>query len=255
MARTIRLDDETRDILAQMSIDGVVATLPSGQLARPVYEKVNKALTALGGKWDRRKGWHVFKADPTVLLKGGVDSGTVENLKQKYQFFETPPDLAADMVGRLRLAPGETVLEPSAGRGRLVGPCLRAGALVRAVEIWSENTPHLISILGAERVTEANFLEMSVAGQGFDAIPMNPPFTGGQAVRHIRRAWEWLKPGGRMVAICDSGAVTNGSRLHQDFRAWLESVDADIEELPSGTFAESGTQVASRLITATKRVA
>lgn len=248
MAPTIRLDDETRGILARMSIDGVVATLPSGQLPRPVYEKVNKALTALGGKWDRRKGGHVFKADPTALLRGGVEAGSVENLKQKYQFFETPADLAAKMVALAGVNQDMRVLEPSAGRGRLVRPCRDLGADVLAVEIWDDNIPYLNALPGVA-VRHADFLEVGPLLQ-FDAVVMNPPFANKQSIRHIRRAWDWLGNGGTLVAICDGGAMTNGSREYLDFREWLESVGAEREELPAGTFAESGTQVASWLITA-----
>lgn len=255
MPAMVKIDDETRGILASMSIEGVVAKLPPGQLARPVYEKVNKALTALGGKWNRGKGGHVFPSDPTPLLRAGVDSGAVENLKQKYQFFETPADLAADMVARLRLAPRERVLEPSAGRGRLVDPCLRAGAHVYAVEIWDQNTPHLVAMLGSDGVREADFLALQPEGREYDAVVMNPPFTKKQAIQHIRHAWTWLRPGGRMAAICDSGAMVNGSYAEQGFRAWLESIGAETEELPAGTFAESGTGVRSMLIVATKAAA
>lgn len=251
MAATMRIDDETRDILASMSIDGVTAKLPAEQLARPVYEKVNKALAAMGGKWNRSKGGHVFPSDPTALLRGGVEAGAVENLKQKYQFFETPVDLAADMVGRLRLWPGAKVLEPEAGRGRLVDPCLRAGAHVDAIEIWDQNTPHLVSMLGAERVQEADFLSLPAQPE-YDAVAMNPPFTKRQAIQHIRRAWDWLKPGGRMAAICDGGAMTNSSSPEQGFRLWLNAIRAETEQLPAGTFTESGTGVSSTLIFATK---
>lgn len=253
MAVTISLDAETRAILAQMSVRDCVAVLPEGQLARPVYEKVNKALAMLGGKWNKQKRGHVFPSDPTALLQGAEASGAVENLKQKYQFFETPADLAFNMVGRLRLQPGERVLEPSAGRGRLVDPCGRAGAHVTAIEIWDANIPYLEKLLPTSNVIAADFLNTgSFDGVGMDAVAMNPPFSNKQAVRHIRHAWGWLRDGGRMVAICDGGALVNQSAVERDFQKWLREIGAEVEQLAAGTFAESGTGVASHLIYAEK---
>lgn len=253
MAVTISLDAETRAILARMSVAGCVAILPPEQLARPVYEKVNKALIMLGGKWNKQKRGHVFATDPTALLQGAEVSGAVENLKQKYQFFETPEDLAADMVSRLRLQPGERVLEPSAGRGRLVEPCMRAGAHVTAIEIWDANIPFLVKLLPTSNVITADFLDAgSYDGVGVDAVAMNPPFSNKQAIRHIRHAWGWLRDGGRMVAICDGGALVNQSGIERDFQKWLREINAEVEQLPAGTFTESGTGVASHLIYAVK---
>ena len=34
---------------------------------------------------------------------------------------------------------------------------------------------------------------------------MNPPFDHGADIKHIERARGWLKPGGRLVAICANG--------------------------------------------------
>lgn len=246
-ARTpLAIDEETRGILARMTVNDTVATLPPGQLDRPVYDKVNKALAALGGKWNRAKRGHVFDADPTALLRSGVETGAVERLQQKYQFFETPEDRAAEMVARLRLVARERVLEPSAGRGRLCRAAMKAGATVTAVEIWDANIPHLHDLMGNERVTLADFLELTLVGRKYDAVLMNPPFANRQAIRHIRRAFDhWLRPGGRMVAICDSGALINASAVDRDFQEWLSSVRAEVSEIPAGTFAESGTNVAA----------
>jgi len=248
---SIALDDETRTILAGMSIDGTVAKLPPGQLARPVYEKVNKALTALGGKWNRHKGGHVFVSDPTALLRGGVQAGAVENLKTKYQFFETPEPLAAEMVRRVNVSAGDKVLEPSAGSGRLVRPCLDAGAQVWAIEIWDANIPFLHDLLPATNVLRADFLTLPEHSAPFDIVMMNPPFTGKQAIRHIQQAWGWLREGGSLVAICDHGALVNQSKEERAFQGWLREIGAEVEDLPSGTFSESGTEVSACLITAT----
>jgi len=39
----------------------------------------------------------------------------------------------------------------------------------------------------------------------FDAIVMNPPFHARVDIRHILHAMKFLKPGGRLAAICMAG--------------------------------------------------
>jgi ParB family chromosome partitioning protein len=81
---------------------------------------------------------------------------------------------------------------------------------------------------------------------------MNPPFANNQDVRHIRQAWDLLRPGGRLVAICCEGPFFRADRFAVQFRDWLDKIGAETEKLPHGTFRESGTDVATRLLWATK---
>ena len=100
-------------------------------------------------------------------------------------------------------------------------------------------------------VVHADFLEWaSRTAQRFDVAIMNPPFTGGQDVNHIRCAWTLLRPGGRLVAICSNSPFIGERRTHRTFRDWLETIGATIDPLPSGTFRESGTNVRACLICA-----
>ncbi len=248
MAVEVKLDDETRGILSRMTIDGLVAKLPPGQLDRPVYDKVNKALTALGGKWNRGKAGHVFPVDPTPLLHGGVETGAVENKKQKFQFFETPVSLATDMVVALNLPKGARILEPSAGRGRLMFAANSAGYLVGGYELDPDNVRYLED--NSMTISEADFL--IVEPFEVDGVLMNPPFAKKQGIAHIRHAWKFLKSGGTMVAICDAGAMSNTGKIEKEFQKWLESVHADIKCLPAGTFKDSGTNVVSYMLTIKK---
>jgi 16S rRNA G1207 methylase RsmC len=69
---------------------------------------------------------------------------------------------------------------------------------------------------------------------------MNPPFHNGADVVHILHALKFLKPGGRLVAIC-----ANGPRQ----QAELRPLATTWEELPEATFAEQGTNVRAALMT------
>lgn len=163
------------------------------------------------------------------------------------QLFPTPRDLAARVVDLADIQPGHVVLEPSAGTGallgamggRMFGHAPERGAVV-AVEINPRLAEHLEREFPLTRVHACDFLAKEWHGATFDRIVMNPPFAQGADVAHIRRAFGLLKPGGRLVAIC-----ANGPRQ----RFALEPLASSWEDLPAGSFRESGTDVNAALLT------
>lgn len=251
---TLRIDDETRAILSGMTVDGVVAKLPPGQLPRSLYDKVNKALVALGGKWNRHKGGHVFNADPTALLRGGVETGQVTDEKKLYQFYETSRQVAATMAEIVKIRPGDLVLEPEAGHGRLAFEAERftAKAAIQCIDL----NPACVEVLVRYGFTASicgDFLAIPHERlPKYDVVLMNPPFANGQDCDHICHAWSFLKPGGRMAAICGSGALTNGNSKAGLFQFFVRDIGATVTRLEPGAFAESGTMVNAALIFATK---
>lgn len=158
------------------------------------------------------------------------------------QLFPTPPDLAARMVELAQIRPGDEVLEPSAGTGNILR-ALQANRPKRLVAI--EINYGLVDILGrgplADLVLRGDFLAMSPERTDrFDVILMNPPFERGDDIKHILHALTFLKPGGRLVAICAGGPRQ---------KAALESLCDLWEPLPAGTFESSGTSVNTVLLT------
>ena len=258
-----KIPAEVLAILARATITGNVLVLPE-QLDSETYLRVAKTLTAARGKWDRKAKGHVFPFDPRELMADAIDTGSVVDAKKSMQFYETPPALAARMATLARLAPGDRVLEPSAGLGRLVGALLEIGAGVHAIEPEPANVVPLRELAGGAgrrcdgsrlSVSETTFEEFHAAQSGelFEAIVMNPPFSDNRDIGHIRAAWDHLAPGGRLVAICSEGPFFRQDRAAVAFREWLDGIDASVEKLPPGTFRESGTDVATRLIVATAR--
>lgn len=255
--KTKAIDPAVQDVLDRSTVTGNTLKLPE-QLPRPDYVAVDKVLKGLGGKWDRRAGGHVFPFDPATLVTKAVNDGAYQDRAQTLQFFETPPDLAGDMACLAAIQPGDRVLEPSAGHGALVRAVLRAEpSHVQAVEIDQHNVDVLNATIGMARATgrvsvvQCDFLEYaSVAAARFDVVVMNPPFSGGQDVAHIRAAWGMLKPGGRLVSVCGEGAFFRADRVAVEFRAWLDEIGAETRELPAGTFRASGTDARARLILA-----
>jgi protein-L-isoaspartate O-methyltransferase len=77
----------------------------------------------------------------------------------------------------------------------------------------------------------------------FDRILMNPPFERGDDIKHIQHAVTFLKPGGRLVAIC-----ANGPRQNATLKPQAEDSGGIYEPLPEGTFKEQGTGVNTALL-------
>lgn len=167
-------------------------------------------------------------------------------------FFPTPESLAQRMAEMAGIEKGQTVLEPSAGSGRLADAAKARGAEVHAVETYSS----LREILKAKghNIIDSDFTAMKAETQ-YDRILMNPPFERGQDMAHVRQAYEMLKPGGKMVAIMGEHGFFAGDKQSTEFRNWFDQVGGKAERLPEGTFKESGTGVNTRLVEISKPAA
>lgn len=155
------------------------------------------------------------------------------------QLFPTPPELAERMVELAEIEPEHRVLEPSAGTGsilRAIHPYARKGAEVVAVEVNRQLANLLERGRLADSVVEGDFLDWKPAALDapFDRIIMNPPFENAADVKHIQHAASMLNSGGVLVALC-----ANGPRQREALQPL-----ADLwEDLPPGSFKESGTGV------------
>ncbi len=169
-------------------------------------------------------------------------NGTAPQAVAVHQLFQTPAALAADLVGLLGLSPGARVLEPSAGLGRILDALKPfAPAEVVAVEMAKECAGALFR---EERegvtIKQRDFLTVSPAELGaFDAVAMNPPFTMRSDIRHILHALEFVKPGGRLAALCMDTP-------HREKA--LRGLASSWEKVPPGTFSKEGTGVGCVLL-------
>jgi len=155
------------------------------------------------------------------------------------QLFPTPAPLARRMVELASLAPGQLVLEPSAGTGALLQAIHAAQPQARVLAV--EVNPTLARHLQAQghAVHVGDFLEYGASNAGcFDRIVMNPPFGKAADIKHIEHALQLLRPGGRVVALC-----ANGPRQQSALRAIADHW----EVLPTDTFRDAGTEVSSVL--------
>lgn len=148
-------------------------------------------------------------------------------------FFPTPKALAAKMAQLAGVQPGMKVLEPSAGNGHLADAAREAGGDVDTLEVSHQ----LRDILAAKghKIVGHDF-ETHDAGDQYDAVIMNPPFSDRKDALHIERAWSAVKPGGKLVAIAGEGVFFGTDKRAIAFRAWLDKNGAEVEKLPENTF-------------------
>lgn len=160
--------------------------------------------------------------------------------------FENPALIVRDLV-RLADVQAKTVLEPAAGRGVLVLECDLCGAEeVYWVEKDAGNAAHLRS-LGFRHGAETDFMRWTPA-LFFDRVVMNPPATGGLDVDHVTRAFGFLKPGGRLVALMSPCFESRRERRCEAFRELL-ALRGHIEaRLPAGTFKDAVTDVGAVVV-------
>jgi protein-L-isoaspartate O-methyltransferase len=177
-------------------------------------------------------------------LKAGITVAAVP------QLFPTPIDVAEYMVELAGIEPGQRVLEPSAGTGsilgamggRMFGHNPERGAVV-AVEINRGLADRLAGEFPLTDVRCTDFLACNGDLGKFDRILMNPPFENGSDIGHILHAYEFLKPGGRLVAIC-----ADGPRQQRSLKPLAESTGGIWEPLPIETFKNQGTGVRTALL-------
>lgn len=161
------------------------------------------------------------------------------------QLFPTPEDLAREVVEVAEIANDHRVFEPSAGTGNLVAAIAAAcDAAVYCVEVSprvQEALERRIIAGGFRASSECrDFLEMDPETvTPFDRVVMNPPFENGSDIRHILHARRFLKPGGKVVAICANGPRQN---------AQLRPIASYWRDLPPGSFKSSGTDVNTAML-------
>lgn len=144
---------------------------------------------------------------------------------QKGDIQFTPPELAKELVALAGVRKDSRVLEPEAG-------------IVNIADAAKEVTDHVDCI---ERMTDfceilklkkhnviGNDLLTAETAPIYDAVVMNPPFS--EECEHIKRAFDFLRPGGSLVAVCSSSIQWKSTRKYEQFRDWLSEHTHSIDE-------------------------
>lgn len=239
---------ESKEVLKQCTIEGNIVKLPNIQLERKLYQEVAKALKLIGGKWKGGKVFgFVFNENPSELLEQ-ISNGEKRNLKKEFQFFATPDDLCDDLVFEAQIEPFHKILEPSAGQGAIVKAINRLfpNTKVDCFELMPVNKNILIKIPEVNFIGD-DFLETKEENV-YDRIIANPPFANNSDILHIQKMYKCLKKGGRLVTIASKHWQLSNNKKESEFREWLYNVHADIIEIESGRFKESGTLISSLML-------
>mgnify|MGYP002614145175 FL=1 len=144
---------------------------------------------------------------------------------QKGDIQFTPPELAKELVALAGVRKDSRVLEPEAGIGNIA-------------DVAKEVTDHVDCI---ERMTDfceilklkkhnviGNDLLTAETAPIYDAVVMHPPFS--EECEHIKRAFDFLRPGGSLVAVCSSSIQWKSTRKYEQFRDWLSEHTHSIDE-------------------------
>lgn len=231
-----------------------------GRLPIEFSERMIKVCRAVGGEWDSAAKAIVFETDAEDALDCVFQWGEAIRPRPDGEtlYFSTPLNLARRMVnlGGVQTASTDTpikVLEPSAGEGALAIEAASYGVEVHAIEIRPEAIAKLKAQLKnrhAVDILEGDFLEYEPAPV-YDVVLMNPPFARQADIRHVNHAWQFVVPGGTLVAIVSACVRYRENPLTREFRKWL-SYFASIEDLPDDTFYDGTTRVRTCLIRARK---
>lgn len=231
-------------------------------LAWPLYDAANKALAAAGGKWNKAAKAHLFTRDPRAKLSVTLATGKAVNRQQTLQLFPTPPAVATRMVHLAEPSALCRVLEPSAGTGRIMDAILADGDPGHLVAI--EKDPELAAALvekyahgPCRTVLCGDFLSYAPGKtMSFACILMNPPFERCADIEHITHALKFLRPCGRLVAICAAGPKQREAFCHQPEKYLVKPGGTCTphpwvtmwETLPSKTFAKEGTNIETAMV-------
>lgn len=174
-------------------------------------------------------------------LAGRHENGAAPRAVSAFNLFQTPKALAEKLVALAAIAPGDRILEPSAGLGRLLD-ALPDGSEATAIELAPQCAAELYR---QERkgvtLKQGDFLAVDPFDLGlFDVVVMNPPFHMRADIKHIQHATTFLKRGGVLVALCLDTPQREKALQHMATH-W--------EKIPAGAFKQEGTPVACVLLT------
>lgn len=163
-------------------------------------------------------------------------------------FFPTQPEIVARMIEAARLPAGPFVmLEPGAGTAAILDAVAEEAPAAEFV-IYERHLTLREILTGKGYALAGDDFTESDTGRKVQRVLMNPPFEKGQDMAHVRRAFDHLEDGGRLVSIMSPGPFTREDRASREFRAWFDELGGEKVDLPAGAFKASGTGVSSVMV-------
>lgn len=274
MSDLFALQHDRRD----QAIEAVAAAIAERRLDRPFLNQCMRAMTGgndAGGAWTQRDSFELMEhglcrhllsqppartLDRVTAMAELVETLPTQTVRSEtqiaFQQFSTPADLAALAIVLAQPAPGDVVLEPSAGNGLLIAQ-LGTVASLHLNEIESNRAAVLPLLFPRAAVSRHDGAQL--AGLPAELRPtlivMNPPFSRSigrgedshAAARHLLAALRRLQPGGRCVAIMPDW-FTNSAAVRAVYDATLRDVTVQHSLRFERCYARQGTSIAVRLV-------
>jgi hypothetical protein len=151
-------------------------------------------------------------------------------------FYPTPGEIVARMLQLANVQPHHRCLDPEGGAGDLCVALRDLG--VENIDCFELNAGL------AEALTLLDFVPLgrdfltATPRPIYDRILMNPPFGEDAHIQHVRHAYDWLAPGGELIAVLP---LEHPSRIkkRRQFSEWLDSLGADRYPNPPKSFTKS----------------
>jgi len=232
---------------------------------KDLVEKVNKLLEEYYGAglgWGASGEAYDDEPTPDRVFETALDRAPAKN----FGLYPTPDALAERVIEAASLWKADdteplSVLEPSAGTGQLAERANALGHRVTVVEIQPELAARL-GMNGYVKTHTRDFLKMTPEPV-FDRVIMNPPFDRQRDLDHVHHALQFVKPGGRLVAIMAAGVEYSESKKAVALRREIEEGfigshqrwggNQVFADLPEGSFRECGTNVNTVLLSVVRK--
>lgn len=128
----------------------------------------------------------------------------------------TPEPLAKELVAISGITSDSLVLEPEAGIGSIADAAREITGSVYCIE----RQRLFCEILALKNYSLLSTdLMKTEAEDKYDAVLMNPPFS--EECEHIQKAYEFVRPGGTLTAICSNSVTWKSTNKYKTFREWL----------------------------------
>lgn len=173
-------------------------------------------------------------------------------MEEKVKTIRTTRRLVIDqMLDGVQLT-NRDVLEPSAGSGNLAEGILKAFPYVSSLDCVELNKELRTELLRKGFTVVGNDFLQFQTEKKYDFIIATPTYKNNVDIEHIMHMFNFLKPGGKIVALTyPEWAMKNGE--HQvRFRKWLETKRYSMKMLKDMSFVENYKTQPSMIITIRK---
>ncbi|KKL66017.1 hypothetical protein LCGC14_2149190, partial [marine sediment metagenome] len=242
---------EVPEVLAKVKTKKAVFDLLGTRLHSTGYYHIGDTGEPRTDTPESRALWELLtpKSDEAKAAEALRDKVEALQLTKIPGYFATPQAVIDRMLDYADIQPGHRVLEPSAGHGAILD-AIKEAEPKATLEGFELNTQlrEVLELKGYE--VQGDFMQEPAGSDAnsFDRVVMNPPFEKLQDIDHVRRAWDYLKPGGRLISIMSPGPFFRETKKAKSFREWFEQQGGEVHDIEAGAFKESGTGVTSKLV-------